>query len=82
MKKENRVKTHQDFQSVIAKKQSYANSSFVMYIASNECNHPRFGISSSKKLGNAVTRNLIRRQVRSMIREIQKTIGILLCLFL
>ncbi len=76
MKKENRVKSHQDFQKVIANKKSFANSSFVMYYATSEYDHPRFGISSSKKLGKAITRNLIRRQVRSMIDEIQKSLSI------
>ena len=69
MKKEYRVKRNEDFSRIINKKNSMANKSFIVYAAQNETNHARIGISVSKKLGNAVTRNKIKRQIRSMIAE-------------
>ena len=70
MKKENRVKKNEDFSKIIGRKNSVANKSFIVYSAQNEMNHARLGISVSKKLGNAVIRNKIKRQIRSMADEI------------
>ena len=70
MKVKFRVKTHEDFQEVIKQKQSVSNRIFVLYYKKNNLDHSRVGISSSKKLGNAVTRNKVRRQIRMMAKEI------------
>ncbi len=72
MKKEKRVKTKQDFQKVIAAKKKISSNIFVIYYLSNDKQESRYGISASKKLGNAVMRVKIRRQVRSMIVEIER----------
>lgn len=73
MKKEKRVKTKEDFQKVISNNQKKVSNSFVIYYLKKESNESaRYGISSSKKLGNAVTRVKVRRQIRAMINEIEK----------
>ena len=69
MKKEFRVKRNEDFSKIIARKKSFANSCFIIYKDENQMGHGRVGISVSKKLGNAVTRNKIKRQLRMMIQE-------------
>lgn len=69
MKKEFRVKRNEDFSKIIARKKSFANSCFIIYKDENNLDHSRVGISVSKKLGNAVTRNKIKRQLRMMIQE-------------
>lgn len=70
MKVKYRVKSHQDFQKVIHDNKRVSNYNFVLYFKPNELEHARVGISTSKKLGNAVVRSTIRRQVRVMAREI------------
>ena len=60
MKKEFRVKRNEDFSKIIARKKSFANSCFIIYKDENQMGHGRVGISVSKKLGNAVTRNKIK----------------------
>lgn len=70
MKKTYRVKRNIDFQSIIKQKKSVASRQFVLYYAKNDFNHYRAGVSVSKKLGKAVERNKIKRQVREMIYEI------------
>lgn len=70
MKKINRVKRNEDFQTIIHKKKSVVSRLFVVYYNKNDLDHFRVGISVSKKLGNAVVRNKIKRQVRSMVQEI------------
>ncbi|UTY40410.1 ribonuclease P protein component [Allocoprobacillus halotolerans] len=69
MKKEYRIKKNEDFQSIIKKKKSVANRQFVVYCAPSQ-EHLRVGISVSKKLGHAVVRNKIKRQVRMMVQQV------------
>lgn len=70
MKVKNRVKTHQDFQKVINAKNSVANKTYVLYHQENDLGYSRIGISTSKKLGNAVIRGRIRRQVRVIAKAV------------
>ena len=48
---------------------SKKTSFFVSYRLANELGYSRFGISVPKKIGNAVVRNKIKRQVRSAIGQ-------------
>ena len=69
MKKEYRVKKNEDFSLIIKEKQSLANRSFIIYYRKNDYPNARVGISVSKKLGKAVVRNKIKRQVRMMVQQ-------------
>ena len=69
MKKEYRLKKNEDFQKVIKQKKSFANKVFVIYYKVND-DHLRAGLSVSHKLGKAVVRNRIKRQVRAMVQDI------------
>lgn len=69
MKKELRIKKNEEFQKIIHDQKKVSNQSFVVYYQSNQLSHPRYGITTSKKVGNAVTRNRIRRQIKAMIRQ-------------
>ncbi len=71
MKKEFRVKKNEDFQKIIKGKKLFS-SSYVLYYLPNQIEHLRFGISASKKLGNAVIRSKVRRRVRSILQIITK----------
>ena len=70
MKKEYRICKNYEFSSIIHKQNFVKSSSFVCYIESKKEEHTRIGISVSKKLGNAVCRNKIKRQVRSMVDQV------------
>lgn len=60
-----RIKKNADFQQIYKAGKSVANKQFVVYIYHNKDNeHFRLGISVSKKLGNAVMRNRIKRAIR------------------
>ena len=66
MKVINRIKASDDFALAIKKGRAQRNQSYVIHYRPNEFNYARVGISVSSKLGNAVVRNLVKRQIRSM----------------
>lgn len=70
MKKEFRVCKNYEFSSIISKRNFIKSSSFVCYFEPRKEEHARIGISVGKKIGNAVCRNKVKRQVRSMIDDI------------
>ena len=70
MKVKYRVKTNEDFQKIIRDNKKINSKSFVLYYKSNDFEHARIGISTSKKLGNAVLRVKTRRQMRMMTKEV------------
>ena len=70
MKIVNRIKASDDFALTIKKGKAQRNQSFVIHYRTNELNYVRVGISVSSKLGNAVLRNQIKRQIRSMCDEL------------
>lgn len=72
MKKSYRVKKEKDFQTVFTTGKSIANRKFVIYQTPNTKEHYRLGLSVSKKLGNAVTRNRIKRRIRHIIMELDE----------
>lgn len=75
MNKERRIKKNQEFQEVFKKGQSYANRQFVVYVLEKkEQNSFRIGLSVSKKIGNAVTRNRVKRYVRQSFLEMEDRI--------
>lgn len=62
------LKNSREFGAVYDKKRSYANRYLVMYIAPNQMNEIRLGISVSKKVGNSVVRHRIIRLIREGYR--------------
>ena len=66
MKIINRIKASDDFALTIKKGKAQRNQSYVIHYRINELSYTRVGISVSSKIGNAVARNHIKRQVRSM----------------
>ncbi|WP_088036656.1 ribonuclease P protein component [Evansella clarkii] len=70
MKKTNRLKKNEEFQKVFQQGTSVANRQFVVYfLDKEEQTNIRIGLSVSKKLGNAVKRNKIKRLLREGLRE-------------
>lgn len=70
MRKAYRVKSESDFQHVFDQGRSVANRQFVIYwLKKAQQPHFRVGISVSKRLGNAVTRNHVKRKIRQAILE-------------
>ena len=72
MKIVNRIKANDDFATTIKKGKAQRDQSYVIHYCTNSLNYTRVGISVSSKLGNAVVRNHIKRQIRSICDELIK----------
>ncbi|MDL4840928.1 ribonuclease P protein component [Aquibacillus rhizosphaerae] len=71
MKKAYRLKKNEEFQLVFKKGKSFANRQLVLYFINKEDQqHFRIGLSVSKKIGNAVVRNQIKRYIRQAFLEL------------
>lgn len=71
MKKQEVVKSKIDFNNIIKNSPFIKNQSFVIYIRKKEEEKSKFGIAVSKKLGNAVTRNKLKRRTRAILDELK-----------
>lgn len=67
MKRIETIKKSSDFQKIINNSKFVKNSYFVIYTFPKPEPNPKFGIAVGKSLGNAVTRNKLKRQIRNII---------------
>ena len=74
MKKIEMIKNHQEFTEIIKNEKYQKNKNFTIYIRKGKYNYPHFGIAVSKKLGNAVERNKLKRRMRVLLDEYKKTL--------
>ena len=62
------LKKNKEFLEVYQKGDSFANKYLVMYVLKNNTIKNRLGISISKKVGNSVKRNRLRRLIKENYR--------------
>lgn len=67
---EARLTKRRDFSHVYARGKAKACPAFVLYTLKKRGDVPRIGFSVSKKVGNAVVRNRVKRVFRHATREI------------
>lgn len=72
MNKKYIIKETKIFNEMIANSKKVSNQYFIVFYASNHFSYNRYGISVGKKIGKAVIRNRLKRQVRAILSDYQK----------
>jgi len=67
MKKINILKKSYDFERIIKNNKPFKYRDYIVYIEKDTNDNYKFGISVGKKIGRAVKRNKIKRQIKSII---------------
>lgn len=63
-----RLKKRRQFVRVMDKGQKLVASGLILLYCANETDENRIGFTVTKKVGNAVTRNKVRRRMREIVR--------------
>ena len=63
-----KIKKNNDFRKIYNKRMSVADRNMVLYYLPNNLSVSRFGFTVSKKIGNAVIRNRIKRVFKEVCR--------------
>ena len=72
--KDKRLISSRQFKSVLDQGRRFSNSILTLYVAKNEFNYARLGVSIRKSFGGAVVRNRFKRLLREAFRQSQEVI--------
>ncbi len=64
------IRSPVDFRRMQEHSASRSHATLLVRIRRNDTAQSRYGISTSRKLGNAVVRNKVRRRIRSILRHL------------
>lgn len=68
MDKDEKLRKNEDFRKIYNIGKSYGNRYLVIFFSKNNLFYNRVGFSSSKKVGNSVIRNKVKRRMREAYR--------------
>lgn len=71
MRRELRLRRRKDFDNVFRRGRAWSNSLLVLRSLASGLPHTRYGFVTSKRVGNAVVRNRVRRRLREALRPLE-----------
>lgn len=71
MKETFSIKRNKEFFKIYRKGKYYTSRNLTIYVLENYLGIKRIGVTASKKVGNSVTRNRIKRLVKESYRKIE-----------
>mgnify|MGYP001130864954 CR=1 FL=1 len=69
MEKKYRLRKNEEFKRVYKRGKNYWNRNLVLYVMRNQLNNSRIGFTVTKKIGNSVVRNRVRRRMKEIYRK-------------
>lgn len=72
MERRLRLRDEADFRRVRTGGRAWANRGLTLLVAPNALPHNRYGFVVSKRVGKAVTRNLVKRRLREILRQLDR----------
>ena len=70
MRRQLRLRLRKDFDAVFRQGRAWNNELLVLRTLHSDLGHNRYGFVTSKRLGNAVVRNRVRRRLREAVRAL------------
>ena len=70
MKRRSRLLRSADFDRTLRSGRRAASEYLALFVSDNEVGRPRVGLAVSRKLGNAVVRNRIKRRLRELVKPL------------
>lgn len=74
MREKTKINKNRDYKKIYNRGKSMASPMLVTYILKNRLSAVRFGITTSKRIGNAVQRNRARRIIRAAFFELKNKV--------